>query len=109
MMMPKNLCELEGCIVCPLIMMDGLGIGTVFLGLSVSGIRFLDRHTSAVLSSSNSALCFRLHSSALPGFSIIPLSFPLAISYVLALAAIAMLSMKPKTELAFAWSWVCDL
>lgn len=80
MIMPRNLCELEGSMVCPLSIMDGQCTGTVFLGFSVLGVHCLERHTNAVLSSSNSVLCFRLQSSAPPGFSIIFLSLSFASS-----------------------------
>jgi hypothetical protein len=76
MMIPKNLCERDGWMTWLPIVIGGLWAGLDLPGLFSSATRFLDRHTNAVESNSNSASCSRLQSRAPPGFSITFLSAP---------------------------------
>jgi len=69
--------------VWPLMMICGRGTTVVLPGFSGSGALLREMQSSAVLSSSKSALCSLLQSRMPPGFSIIALSFPFASLYVL--------------------------
>ena len=101
MMIPKNLCDLTGLVVQPVMVM-GMGFfGMVFLGFAVLFSLLQEAWTRAFLSISKLTWCVRLHSKQPPHHSIITCILRLEAGKVGPRATNMMSSMKPAPASLF--------